>query len=459
MNFELLLGGADKHAVRIALTGANGAYARTLLSQLRLMPAVAPVLLVDLDTDGLRSTLIELGYDPTRLIAAHDSPISSDSIVLTDRISSILDFDFDVLVEATGNPAIGYEAARAALEAGRHVTMVSKEVDSISGPYLLELAARNNVVYTLAGGDQPANLLSLVSWVRTLGLDIVAVGKSSEYDLVFDSTTGHVTQLNETIAAPGLADLLSLGSDIPATLDARASQVDALNRRATADYCEMAVVATNAGFQADTERLHYPVARVAELADIYALRRDGGLLGGPGRIDVFSALRLPGEASFAGGVFVIVRTHDSVTFDIIAEKGHVVSRNGSYAAIYLPYHFMGIETPMTILAASRLGIPSGYSKAQGATVLGGRAAGFIPSGTVLEMGGHHHDVTGVLPVMVQRVDAPADVAPLYLLAFATTVRDIAPGELITLDAVENYDPALLAAWRAAPAVSGIHHTA
>ncbi|MET4638899.1 homoserine dehydrogenase [Mycetocola sp. 2940] len=455
MNFELLLRSANDQPIRVALTGANGAYARTLLSQLLLIPAIHPAVLCDLDLEGLRATLLNLGYDEGSLVLANTNAISVDAapgtIVLTDEIGRLTTYDFDVLVEATGNPAIGLDAARGAIAAQRHVAMVSKEVDSVAGPHLLNMAQQHGVVYTLAGGDQPANLLSLVSWVRSLGLDIVAVGKSSEYDLVLNASTGELTQLEETIDAPGLLDLLFLSDDIEDTLSARAEQVAALNRRATADYCEMAVVATNGGFVPDTERLHYPVARTAELADIYSLREHGGILSDTGRIDVFSALRLKGEASFAGGVFVVVRTHDSTTWTILAEKGHVVSRNGRYAAIYLPYHFMGMETPMTILAAARLKISAGYPTALGAVVLGGRATRELPAGTVLTMGGHHHDVTGVDAVLLNRAEAPANIAPLYLLSFATTARDIAQGELLTIDDVSGFDPALLEAWNEAPA--------
>ncbi|TQL46966.1 putative homoserine dehydrogenase-like protein [Homoserinimonas aerilata] len=446
MNIEALLKEADGAPIRIALTGANGAYARTLLAQLLLVPSLHPAILCDLDLEGLRATLSELGYPAERLVlAAEASDAPSDAIILSDDVTSIGELGFDILVEATGNPAIGYQAALSALESGHHVAMVSKEVDSIAGSHLLRVAARNDVVYTLAGGDQPANLLGLISWVRTLGLDIVAVGKSSEYDLVLDPDTGQLSQLDETIDGSGMLDHLDLGTSVTETLAKRAEVVEALNRRATADYCEMAVVATNGGFSADVERLHYPVARTAELADIYSLQEDGGILSAPGRIDVFSALRLRGEASFAGGVFVVVRTHDSATWRILAEKGHVVSRNERYAAIYLPYHFMGIETPLTLLAIARLGLATGYSQARGDTLLAGRAARDLPTGTVLSMGGHHHDVAGVNPVLVERGTVPVGTAPLYVLSFATTVRDIRAGELIAIDDVSGYDPVLLAA--------------
>jgi predicted homoserine dehydrogenase-like protein len=449
LNFQELLGSQTAAPVRVAITGANGGYARTLLSQLARIDAIEIAALCDLDTAKAHELWAELGNAPDTLVELGSQ--GTGDTVLTDDLDSLLEVPFDVLVEATGNPARGYAVARDTIEAGRHVVMVSKEVDSVAATDLLAAARAKGVGYTLAGGDQPANLLSLVSAMRLLGLEIVAVGKSSEYDLIYDPATGVLQQLDQQWHIPALAGELVLGDDVAVTLARRDEAVRDVPRRATADACEMAVVAANAGFVPETERLRYPVARPAELADIYALAEDGGIITGTARIDVFSALRLPGEASFAGGVFVVVRTTDEVTWQTLQGKGHVVSRNGRYACLYLPYHFMGVETPLTILSLARAGISTGYRVPQGDVVLAGRARGAIAAGTVLAMGGHHHDVENVDPVLVRRADVGDDVAPLYLASFATVTRDLAAGELLTLRDLTNLDPALAAA--AAPVVA------
>jgi predicted homoserine dehydrogenase-like protein len=123
-----------------------------------------------------------------------------------------------------------------------------------------------------------------------------------------------------------------------------------------------------------------------------------------------------------------------------------VSRDGRYACMYLPYHFMGVETPISLLNAVLHGRASGSDRPAQHAILAGRAIEAIPAGTVLRMGGHHHDVTGVKPVLLARAAAPTDVAPLYLAAHATTARGIAAGALIGLDDIEGDDPALRAAW-------------
>ncbi|RQN39398.1 homoserine dehydrogenase [Paraburkholderia tropica] len=458
MNFELLFRAASASrspaspVIRYALTGAGGGFARTLLAQTRLIDRLAPTVLCDLDLGGLRALCLELGYDAASLVECSDAAsvrsLAPGQIALVRDVALLDPAAFDILVEGTGNPSVGYRAARAALEAKRHVAMVSKEVDAVAGVSLAQFAAQQGVVYTTADGDQPSNLIGWVSWARTLGLDIVAAGKSSEYDLVFDDATGEVTQLDQRFAAPELANMMTLGDDVAATLAARRAALRGRKTSATADYCEMTVVATNTGLVPDVELLHYPVARTTELADIYALREDGGVLSRTGVIDVFNMLRRPDEASFAGGVFVVVRTTDAPTWALLAQKGHVVSRNGRYACLYLPYHFMGVETPITLLEAVLHGRPTGAAQPTQCAVLAGRATDDIKAGTVLHMGGHHHDVTGVQAVLLPREAAGANVAPLYLAAHATLARDVAAGELLTLDHLQNADEALLAAWQA-----------
>ncbi|MFE0266404.1 homoserine dehydrogenase [Nocardiopsis alba] len=436
--------------VRYALTGARGGFARTLLAQTLRIERLRPTVLCDLDTAGTVALCEELGYAPEdlRVCSTPDelAALEPGRIAVTDDAGLLAQEGYDVLVEATGSPAAGTAAARTAIETGRHVVMVSKEVASVAGTALADLAREHGVVYTPGMGDQPANLIEWYERALTLGLDVVAIGKSGEYDLVFDPETGRVRQLDREIDAPELADLLSLGTDVPATLAARARAVAGLDRSAAADYCEMGVVADHTGLTSDVEGLHYPVARTAELADVYSLTEDGGILNRSGVVDVFSVLRLPEEASFAGGVFVIVRTGDPVTWELLAQKGHVTSRSGRYACLYLPYHLMGVETPLSLLDAVDRHRAAGTRRPAPHAILAGRARGPLTAGTRLDMGGHHHDVTGVAPVLLDPAQAPDDVAPLYLAAHTTLGRDVPEGALVRLGDLADPDETLMDVW-------------
>lgn len=456
MNVTALLSRTSGEPARFALTGAKGAYARTLLAQAKLGDLVRPTVLCDLDTEGVAALCIDLGYDPDAFVIAS----SADEVAAAgERIAIVADLDLirasdaEVLVEATGSPVHGTRASLSAIEDGRHVVMVSKEVDTVSGPALGRAANEAGVVYTLAHGDQPANLLDLIGWARLVGFEVVAAGKSSEYDLVYDPAAGTVTQLDETheVDTAAFDRLLALG-EVESTLAARAAAVASFTRSAAADLCEMAAVAAQSDLVPDTELFHYPVARIAELADIYALRADGGILEGPGRVDVFSALRVVGEPSFAGGEFVVVRTGDASTWEVLRQKGHVLSRDGRYACIFWPYHLMGVETVATIAAAARLGVGTGRPGAAPRVMMAGRARHDLAAGTRLTMGGHHHEIEGVAPVVREIAATPADAAPFYLAAHTTLARPVAAGELIMLADLADPEPLLRDTWSTARAL-------
>ena len=434
--------------IRILLTGANGGYGRTLLDQLRRLPSLTAGQLVDPDVAGVTRMLLELGVGADSIVAT-TTPAESAAAAASGRIAVIADAaaidwsSVDVLVEATGRIEAGHAYADTALESGVHVVMVSKEIESVAGVALSAKARARGLRYLPGDGDQPANLLRLAAWVLEVGFDIVALGKSSEYDLAFDPATGVVNQNGVTIDAPGLSALLHLGDDALATIEARSAQVASLKRSAAADYCEMNVVSLYTGAVSDVEGMHYPVARPDELADLYAAREHGGLIGRTGSIDVFSMLRLPGEASFGGGVFAVVRTGDPVTWEILRGKGHVISRDGRYACIYWPYHYMGIETPLTITAA--VDGTSVVSEPRQHTVLAARAGGALSPGTTFRVEGHHHEIAGVAPVIID--PEAGEIAPYYLLSGATLVSEVAAGELVRLSDLADVPHAALAAYR------------
>lgn len=91
------------------------------------------------------------------------------------------DVEFDVLVEGTGNPIVAAENAVLAISRGQHVVLVSKEGAVFVGPILYRMAQEKGLVYTEVDGDQPSLLIGLMSWAKTLGLEIRAAGKASEY--------------------------------------------------------------------------------------------------------------------------------------------------------------------------------------------------------------------------------------------------------------------------------------
>ena len=239
----------------------------------------------------------------------------------------------------------------------------------------------------------------------------------------------------------GLADCWSLGDNINATLAQRKALLNMLPMSATPDYCEMNVVANSAALIPVCAALNYPLCHISELADVFVPVEDGGILTQTGVVDVFNCLRRDDEVSFGGGVFIIVRCKDYATWEMLAGKGHVVGRNRKYACIYLPYHIMGLESPHSIFSAVLHQRSSGATNQAIYAVMAGHADRDLKKGELLEMGGHHHTIPDVSARLLAKADAEK-VAPYYLLSNKVLTRDVAAGELITLDALEMEDSML-----------------
>jgi predicted homoserine dehydrogenase-like protein len=438
MQFETLFRAAAERPVRAALLGA-GEFGLSLIAQARRTKGLTIAAALDRDPARVSRALTAAGTGHRRCANAAEAraAFAAGEIALCERLDDLLSLPLDIAVEATGDAEAAVRHSLAAIAAGVGVAMVSKEAECVVGPALAARARAAGLPWTLVDGDQPSLLIGLVSWARTLGLPIVAAGKSSEYDFVFDPARGVATWLSETVAAPALAGAWHLPEgDVASALAARAEALAALPLRTVPDSCEMALVTNATGLMPEMERFHAPLARTVELPDIYGLRAAGGVLGREGVLDVFNCLRRPDEASFAGGVFVIVSLADAATGSLFAGKGIPVSRDRSRALIYNPSHLLGVEAPISVMAAARLGHCTVDADYRLRVDLVARAVRDLPAGHVLAIEGNRHVVPGLegglMPAAAIGGAAPL---PYYMAVGRTLRRAVAAGALVTEDDV------------------------
>lgn len=422
--------------VECAIVGTGG-FGRSFLFQSQKVPLLNTRIAIDVAAETARDALLSVGVPSEGIAICETAETAAEAwlagkSIASSSLDAVLGLPFDVLVEATGQPEAGAGHVSRAVDAGKHVALVSKEVDSVVGPGLARRALAKGCIVTPVDGDQPSLLIGLITWAQILGLEIIAAGKSSEYDFVFDPASGLLSSNGVTIAAPGFADCLSLdGSTCTAVAAQRARLAAALPQRAVPDLCELTVVANATGFVADRADLHAPIARIGEVADFLALQSQGGLLEQAGRLDVFHCLRLPGEVSFAGGVFVVVRCENAEIWQMLADKGHIRSRNGETALIYLPRHLLGLEAATSILEVGRLGVSSGSYEPRHHVDLVAYADADLAAGTELRMGGHHHSIANVSARMIAAGPLGAESpVPFYLAADRTLLRPVRQGEPI-----------------------------
>jgi predicted homoserine dehydrogenase-like protein len=449
MNYHALLSRTDR-VVRAALIGA-GEFGRTLVAQSRGIDNLDVCVLCDRDLGSAREACSRAGI-PEDAFAVCDSPTSArDALergrrVLVEDSALVMDLDVDIVVEATGNPEAGAGNAAAALANGKHVAMATKEAEIVVGPLLDSRARAAGLVHTPVDGDQPSLLLGLLSWARTLGLEVVAAGKSSEYDFVFDPTSETVAWRDRTIPVPGFSELWNLDPDDRLrTVRERGEALAVLPQRTVPDLCEMGLVANGSQLMPDTPAFHVPVARTLEVPGILCPGGDGGLLSGRGVIDVFNCLRRPDEVSFAGGVFIVVACRDPATWRTLADKGIPVSGDTGYALLYNPQHLLGVEAPISILSAVLLGQSTGGADVAHRCDLVARASRDFAAGDTLTITDHHHhEVAGLEPLLVELAKAGGNnPLPYYMAVERELTRAVAAGEIITCDMVTRDEESTL----------------
>lgn len=417
----------------------TGGFGRSFLAQGLVVPGLSVRVAVDQDSTIAAESLRSVGVAPGDIRECHDAAAAQQAwddgaFVAAGDFDVVADLPVSVVVEATGSPEVGARHARIAIEKGRHVAMVSKEVDSVVGPGLAAMARERGLIVSPVDGDQPSLLIGLITWAEVLGLDIIAAGKSSEYDFVYDAQAGTISVDGRIAEVPGFAGLDRLGdSDCADMVARRAAATAMLPQRAVPDLCEMTLVANACGMGPDRPDLHCPIARIDEVATILCETSQGGILSRAGVLDVFHCLRGPDEISFAGGVFVVVRCENQETWDLLRGKGHLVSRSGATAMIFIPRHLLGLEAATTIFEIGLKGVSSGAPQPGHHVDLVAVADRDFPAGSHLTMGGHHHSIDGVssrmMPGVVLEAQAPA---PFYIAANNTLVRDVRAGDPIRM---------------------------
>jgi len=106
-----------------------------------------------------------------------ESAIARGSPVLTDDPYVLTACDaIDLLVEVTGSVEPAAQLVLQAFDHGKQVVLVNAELDSFIGPILKVKADQAGAVVTHTDGDEPGVAMTLLRYLRSLGLRPVAAG-------------------------------------------------------------------------------------------------------------------------------------------------------------------------------------------------------------------------------------------------------------------------------------------
>lgn len=420
------------HPVRVAVIGA-GKFGSMYLSQAIRTRGIHVLGVADLDVERAKAALERVHWTPEQHGARNAAEaVSAGTTWLTDDAMALIAADgVEVVVDATGSPSAGIRHALEAFRLGRHVVMVNVEADVLAGPLLARKAREAGVVYGLAYGDQPALIVELVDWARVSGFEVVAAGKGTRYQPHFHQSTPATVW-----------DWYGLGAE-----HARAN---ALNPQmfnsfidGTKSGIEMAAVANACELDAPAAGLSFPPAAIPELAGILKPQADGGMLERRGMVEVVSSERRGGEKieqNLRWGVYVTFAGDTAYARRCFGEYGLVTDDTGGYAALWRPYHLIGLELGISVANAALRQEPTGQARGWRADVVA-TAKFDLPAGDELDGEGGYKVWGRIMPA---RDSLASGGLPVGLAHGVTLKRAIAAGEIVRWEDVEVRadDPAI-----------------
>ena len=399
--------------VRVGLVGA-GKFGSMFLSQVPSAAGVEVRAIADLDPERARAACRAVGWSAARIAGTRFTADAADAIG---------DDAVDVVVEATGDPAAGIAHARAAFAARRHIVMVNVEADVLAGPLLAAEAREAGVVYTMAYGDQPALTCELVEWARSCGFDVVAAGKGTKYLPSYHASTPDTVWEHYGLTA-GQAAAAGMNSRMfNSFLDGTKSAI------------EMAAIANATGLAPAPDGLRFPPCGRDDLAHVLRPAEVGGQLHHKGQVEVVSSLERDGRPvpnDLRWGVYVVLEAPNDYTAACFRQYGMNTDATGRYSAMYKPFHLIGLELNVSILAAGLLGKPTGATRGFVGDAVA-TAKRDLAAGETLDGEGGYRVYGTLLPA---RASLDRGALPIGLAHGVALKRVVAAGEVVRWGDVE-----------------------
>jgi predicted homoserine dehydrogenase-like protein len=341
---------ADKDTpVRAGLIGA-GKFGSMFLSQVPTISGLEVTAIADLDPDRARQACRAVGWDTSRIDA---TSFLEDGGVLAAQD------DVDVVIEATGNPRAGIAHATSAISAGKHVVMVNVEADVLAGPILAAKARSAGVVYSMAYGDQPALVAEMVDWARATGFHVTAAGKGTKYLPAYHNVTPDDVWSHYGLS-PDEAQTAGMNPQMfNSFLDGTKSAI------------EMVAIANACGMDVPAHGLSFPPCGVDDLAHVLRPREVGGLLDTRGEVETVSSLERDGRPVFRDlrwGVYCVFEAPNDYAAACFKQYGLPTDDTGRFAAMYKPFHLIGLELSVSVLSAALRREPTGQAREMRGTV-------------------------------------------------------------------------------------------
>ena len=338
-----------KEPIRIAFIGC-GKFVSMFLAQYNHLDKIQIDSIVDLNIEQAKRNCINSGLDETTI----------SEINFSKSLDEILDRNIEIFIEATGNPIVGTVHAVNIIKNKKHVILVNVEADITCGKYLSDIAKENEVICSMAYGDQPSLIIEQIEWARLNGFSVVCAGKGTKYHPTFEYSTpdtvwGHYGLSKE-----------------------RAEKESGMNPKMFNSFLcgdksaiEMCAVSNAADLKCPSNGLTFPPIGVYDIAKKLIPKQKGGLIDFDGQVEVISSIDLnkndiPNDLRW--GVYIVIKAKNEYVKNCFKDYGMVTDSSGNYSAIWRPYHYIGLELAQSIYSIALDNRATGFTKNYNADV-------------------------------------------------------------------------------------------
>ncbi len=420
---------SEGRPVAVGLIGA-GRFGTTIAAQISQIEGLQLVAVADPNTHNGSEALRAAGWADDQVQRADSAATARSSVesgvaALVPDAQELGSAPIEVLVEATGIPEVAAKNAWTGLRQGRHVVMVTVEVDITCGWALAAEARRQEVVYTLAAGDQPIAVMELFDWATALGLQPVAIGRGTRR-----------YPADRHGDPDGAFERMGYSAEVVRRRRLNAQMYNSFRDGSKAQI-EMCAVSNMTGLPPDRRGMHEPAAGLDDLPELFAAVGSGGRLKHEGVVDLANAVATDGvsdmPAGIAKGIWAVVTSADDLVRDDLTFYGTRVSNDRQRMALFREYHLCGVETPLSIAQAALLKSSSGAPRESPTSEVLAYAKRDLKPGDTLD-GSGGCTVYGLIDrAAILREE---DVLPLGLAYGATVHEPVAADQPIPTRAVD-----------------------
>lgn len=395
--------------IRVSLIGA-GQMGKDIVAQISEMKGISCDVIVDINTDIALDALKQAEYQGeiivTDSVAEADEAIrAGKKVVSTNYKVAVMAEQIQSVIDATGSPEMGARVTMDCIRYKKHIVMMNVECDITIGPILRQLCEKAGIVYSLTAGDEPGSIIEVYRFAKALGFDVVAAGKGKNNPLDFYANPGQEEWKSKAAARDMNPRMLIEFVDGSKTM------------------IEMCAVSNATGLIPDVRGMHGPQCNVKELAKVFSLKEQGGILDKTGVVDY-------GLGDINPGVFVIVTTQNKRIIDGLVQRD---MGTGPNYLLYRPYHLCSIETPITAVQAVLYGESTAHPMDHLVSECITIAKTDLKAGQMLDaIGEYCYRAT----IELADVAREGNMLPVGLAKGAVLKTDVAKDEVITYDMVE-----------------------